>query len=110
LVEPKAYSSVLIARVVHRCAGHVYSSLVIVPQLGIATWKDTLQNFRIQAVFGGVFAVDSFFMLSGFLAAYLFITQVKDVCCSTSHSASQPASHSSHSSNQAIAVLETYLR
>jgi hypothetical protein len=91
-VEPKACSSVLIAGVVRRCVGHVYSSLIIVPQLGIATWKDTLQNFRIQAVFGGVFAVDSFFMLSGFLAAYLFITQVKDVCCSTSHSASQPAS------------------
>jgi len=47
---------------------------------------DVVQRFRFQVVYSGYYSVDTFFVLSGFLVAYLFIKQISQVwlLCHTS--------------------------
>jgi len=59
--------------------GHTYIGVFSTPLMNAQITLDILQRFRFQVLYGGFFAVDSFFLMSGFLVAYLFIGQVRKV-------------------------------
>eukprot|EP01094_Clydonella_sp_ATCC50884_P004907 TRINITY_DN13901_c0_g1_i1.p1 TRINITY_DN13901_c0_g1~~TRINITY_DN13901_c0_g1_i1.p1 ORF type:complete len:760 (+),score=193.50 TRINITY_DN13901_c0_g1_i1:260-2281(+) len=57
--------------------GHTYVFVVTAPMLNISSLADATQNLRFHLIYGGFFAVDSFFLMSGFLVAYLFLLELK---------------------------------
>lgn len=66
--------------------GHTWSALVALPIMNANAMIDVVQRFRFQVVYSGYYSVDTFFVLSGFLVAYLFIKQISQVwlLCHTS--------------------------
>jgi len=59
--------------------GHTWSAIIAIPMMNIRSMIDVVQRFRFQPIYAGYFSVDSFFMLSGFLVAYLFVRQLEKV-------------------------------
>lgn len=55
--------------------GHAYFNMLIMPTINLSYIHEFVQPLWFQIIIGGVYAVDVFFYLSGFLGAYLMITK-----------------------------------
>ena len=57
--------------------GHVYGFITLVPQISFAEMQDAIKNsYWLTVISSGLYSVDVFFYLSGYLVTYLFLEQL----------------------------------